>query len=399
MGNKNKIVNILLYTFIVAIAVVLLIIAYRNFVLKEQNIINQDELLKYNVLIDVNGADSVEKRVLSCIVNEQGCHITLPKAERKNGTILGYNLNSDDKMARYKEGENINLSGNMKLYVISNRENHLYIDDSNIDFVSKKELTCFAYNNEKNCTIEIPLFNKVGYEIRGYSTTSSSLSGFIYPYEKYKISKDVTLYPIYGLTNHLKKIDVLKTLTLNNSIIEIEKGCPENVYNEYLKYLNEINNKASYLMIGSKISFLNDTTFNEIWGSNFVGMNYGPKNLKSLDVRCSNSVYNDYYGTIVHEMTHSWDFYYSTKLSGNITSQNDVINLFNKYSKLSNRPFRDYSYSSIYEFFADSMRYYYFKYLVPTSAYRNLDYPEDIKKVIEKYICIAKNNYDDTKCS
>mgnify|MGYP003303599511 CR=1 FL=1 len=33
-----------------------------------------------------------------------------------------------------------------------------------------------------------------------------------------------------------------------------------------------------------------------------------------------------------------------------------------RYQNMSNRPFRDYSYSNIREFFADSVRYYYFKY-------------------------------------
>ena len=398
MESRKKILNALLYTFVIAIFVVLLIIAHHNFVLKEQNIINQDEVLKYNVLIDLNGADKVDKRVLSCTVSEEGCHIILPNAYRNEGNILGYNLNSDDKSARYKIGEEINVSGDMKLYVISSKENNLYIDDENIEYVFSNHLSCTMYNKDKNCTIEIPLFNKVGYETRGYSTSKSSLSGFIYPYEKYKISKDVTLYPIYGLTNHLHKIDVLKTIIVNKSIVEIEDGCPEDVYNEYLRYLNEINANASFLAIGSKITFLKDSTFNEIWGSNYVGMNYGPKNLKSLDIRCSNAVYNDYYGTIVHEMSHSWDFYYSTKMNGNITSQSDIINLFNKYSKLLSRPFRDYSYSSIYEFFADMVRYYYFKYIVPTNSYSIFDYPEDIKNVLEKYVCIAQNNYDDNMC-
>ena len=88
---------------------------------------------------------------------------------------------------------------------------------------------------------------------------------------------------------------------------------------------------------------------------------------------------------------------YITKY-GNITSQSDIINLYNKYSKLSNRPFRDYSYSNQFELLADMMKYYYFKYLVPRNGYKDLNYPNDIKEVLEKYICISKNNYNDEKC-
>ena len=101
---------------------------------------------------------------------------------------------------------------------------------------------------------------------------------------------------------------------------------------------------------------------------------------------------------MVHELGHSWDYFYSVKKGNNITSNADIINLFNKYKNMSSRPFRDYSYSNIYEFFADMGKYYYFKYTKKSSEYVNMSYPDDIKKVMEKYICIAKNDYDEEKC-
>ena len=60
-------------------------------------------------------------------------------------------------------------------------------------------------------------------------------------------------------------------------------------------------------------------------------MNFGPKSLRSVDIRCSDNSFNDYYAHMVHEMAHSWDFYYATKLGSNISSQNDIINLYDKY--------------------------------------------------------------------
>ena len=96
----------------------------------------------------------------------------------------------------------------------------------------------------------------------------------------------------------------------------------------------------------TKSEFLNYkrfySSFNTIWGSSYVGMNYGPKSLRSVDIRCSNSSYNDYYATMVHEMAHSWDFFYASKFGSNISSQNDVINLYEKYQKSKNKPFREY---------------------------------------------------------
>ena len=66
----------------------------------------------------------------------------------------------------------------------------------------------------------MPLFNKKGYENRGYSTSTSSLVGFVFPNEEYVISKDVTIYPVYGIDNQ-KKNDLysyVSRLYLDNSL-------------------------------------------------------------------------------------------------------------------------------------------------------------------------------------
>ena len=152
------------------------------------------------------------------------------------------------------------------------------------------------------------------------------------------------------------------------------------------------------MLLGNKITFLSDSTFDEVWGSKYVGMNYGPKTLRSVDIRCSKTVYNDYYATMVHEMAHSWDFYYAKRLGDNISSQSDVINLYNKYKNQPRSIFREYSFINLYEFVADMMRYYYFKEYVPRTPYKNLDYPTDIKTSLEKYICISINDYVEGKC-
>ena len=177
---------------------------------------------------------------------------------------------------------------------------------------------------------------------------------------------------------------------------DIENGCPSSIYNEYLDYFRIIEDRAPYLVIGTKVTFLTDKTFDEIWGTGYVGMNYGPTDLRMIDVRCSMG--NNYYATIVHEMAHTWDFHYKSEMGSEISKQNDVINIFNKYRQMNNRPFRDYSYSNIYEFVADMMRYYYFKYEVPRDGFSELSYPSDLKKSLDKYICISKNNYNESMC-
>lgn len=375
-----------------------LFIGLRSFQTREDNILNQEEVSKYRVHFILNGADSVSMNYLFCEVIKDGCFVTLPNASRNNGIVLGYGLDENSTLPTYRIGDKILLNSDIDLYVISYKTNYLHIVDDDIDYLEQSDFSCNVYNTETSCTFKIPNFNKIGYENRGYSTSKNSLVGFVFPNENYKISKDVILYPIYGTSNHLRKLDIKKVIDFSNSLIEIENGCDDTVSNTYTNYLSEIKRNMPFLLIGSKITFVNDNSFNEIWGKNYVGMNYGPRNMRSLDVRCSKTVLNDYYGTMVHELSHSWDFYYATKFGDNITSQSDLLNLYNKYSKLKNRPFREYSYSNQFEFLADMVKYYYFKYLVPKSGYKDLDYPLDIKEVLEKYICISANDYVDGKC-
>lgn len=399
MNNRSRVIKKIVIILVIVLFVSGIIIINKNLIKKETEIALNPEIVGYTITIDLNGADKVDKKKISCISENNNCYVTLPNAIRKNGTVLGFSKNPDDIIPEYLIGTKISIEDNMKLYVISEKENIVYIENNDVDYLEKNIIKCTSYNKENKCKVKMPLFNKKGYENRGYSTSSSSLVGFVFPNEDYVISKDVTLYPIYGINNHMKKIMIDKTYTYLDSTIEVEEGCTNDVYNAFLNYLKEISYNAPFLLIGNKISFITDDSFDYIWGKNYVGMNYGPRNLRAVDIRCGTRLVNDYYGTMVHEMSHSWDFYYATKIGNNISSENDIINLYNKYSNMKIRPFREYSYSNIYEFLADMMKYYYFKYIMKNEKYVNSEYPSDIKKAIEKYICISNNNYDKNKCN
>ena len=398
MKNSVKIIVKTLCIIATILIIVGLGLSLKELMIAEDLINVADDPSYYRVNISLNGASSVDSRIVKCKINNNSCNIVLPQATRDKGTVLGYSDNKDDKEAKYKIGESITLDSNKQLYVISYNTYTLIIAENDVDYLENADVSCNVYNEEKECSVILPSFNKVGYENKGYSTSPESLVGFKFPTDEYKLSKDGIIYPIYSTSSRHVSLEISQTFIYQDSFIEIENGCKESVYKEYLKYLDGIKQYVPFLLLGNKISFLNDDSFTSIWGKNYVGMNYGPKSLRSVDIRCSNNTYNDYYATMVHEMAHSWDFYYAIKLGNNISSQSDIINLYNKYKDLSNRPFRDYSYSSIYEFLADMMRYYYFKYYVPRVGFNNLNYPSDIKKVLEKYICISKNDYDESKC-
>lgn len=355
------------------------------------------DVIQYTAIFEKNGADLIEKTEITCNVINDKCEITLPNILKSNGVVLGWN-NENVHYAKYQEGAKIELTSNQLFYAITYHENKLTIYDNDLDYISENEVSCRVYNSDKSCSVVIPNYNKIGYESRGYSLRKDSLTGVIFPNQNYNLKKDIVLYPIYNTLTRGEKINVSKVIKKYDFTIEVENGCSSDVYNGYMQYIDKIHNNAKYLLIGSKITILSSKTFDRMWGSNYVGMNYGPNYLRLFDVKCPQFLDKNYYPTIVHELAHTWDFYYRNYFSKNISDENDFINLYTKYQNMSDRPFRDYSYSNIREFFADSVRYYYFKYIDPMYEYYILKYPLDIKETIEKYICIANNGYNNTTC-
>lgn len=394
--KDKKNVSLFLYLLFIVLAVGTLYLSYALFLNYNPedngNIKEIGDFETYTAIFEINGATSIGTSSLSCDVVNNKCQITLPNIFLENGIVLGWNTENQN-YAKYQVGESINLTSNQIFYAITYREKTLKIIDNKLDYLSSKELSCRAYNKEEQCSVILPIFNKIGYESRGYSTRSDSLTGIFFPNQTYSLKKDTTLYPIYNLLTKGRKINVDKTINKYNIFVEIEKGCPSEVSNGYLEFINQIHNKAKYLLIGSKLTFMSETTFNEVWGKNYLGMNYGPNLLRLVDIKCPTTFNRNYYETLVHELAHTWDFYYSNYFDKNISDQNDFVNLYSKYRNSSSRPFREYSYSNIREFFADSVRYYYFKYIEPISNYSKLDYPSDIKNTLEKYIYIANKGY------
>ena len=346
--------------------------------------------------IEKNGASSIDKNELSCKIVDGKCNVTLPMATRKDGEVLGYSFDKDNSVAEYKVGDTVTLTENKRIYVISYKKLSMNVVTDSIDYIATPDVSCNAYNKEDSCEVIPGPFNKEGYEVRGYSTSAKSQAGYIWPNTAFELEENLTVYPIWNTYTRGRGINVSNSFTQGSMTFDVEEGCPVSIYDEYLNYFKTIEDRASYLVIGTKVTFLTDKTFDEIWGSQYVGMNYGPTDLRMMDVRCSTG--NNYYATIVHEMGHTWDFHYKSVLGKEISKQNDIINTFNKYKEMSSRPFRDYSYSDIREFFADMVRYYYLKFTDPIYEYSSKTYPDDIKGNLEKYICITNNKYKEDKC-
>ena len=273
--------------------------------------------------------------------------------------------------------------------------------------------------------------------------------------EEYYLSGNILLYPRYeafkGKAHNVKYYG-----QIHGNYLEVGKDVSDENINLHKKYLDEIYQYAPYLFANVKINLLSEKEANKYWGSDYVksvGLTYAtssslarmPKD-QTIDIKVdyydnknSKLAYEEKYHTLVHEMTHSWNSYYGIKRKGikpteisnsndeitkkteyysdyhlsTISSQSDIKALYDKYLPQYKRflsnikknknikytgPLSAYAFSSLSEFVSEAFAYYYLKYIVPTGEHKNANVPDDIKKVIEKYICIAKNNYQQNGC-
>ena len=463
MKNKKTslgtILNYLIVFLVIGIAIVIGLLAFG-----QKDFIKQDDVKKYTVTIMPNGALINGSDHITCEPTANGCSVVLPFFSRQNGEVIGYNLTANDTTAHFKIGERINLENDLILYAISSKKNTVTIFND-YDYIDKNEISCVTYNNEKTCQIELPRFNKIGYQNIGYSTGKETFSNEKLAYAeyvpglKYNLSESILLYPKYEAYHGIRNVNYIDKI--GNVFLESGKDVSNQNVELYKRYLREIYAKAPYLFNGTKITLLSENVYNSFWSSNHVVLaagitynysgSYGRIPLKNtIDLKTNfeqlkkaapefskNEKDDEYkYKSLIHEMVHSWDSYYSFligKINPNeisaqnadivkdssyyhdnrhssLSSQADIKAIYNTYSgmykKLSltnNTPnsdlFSTHSLSNEGEFIADAFACYYLKYIVPTGKYANAYYPDDLKRIIEKYICIAKNNYNSNGCS
>ncbi len=430
---------------IIILSVAILGVAYVLFIDEDNSIGTLFNSPTYTVSFDLNGADSITANNVVCNNTRDGCVATLPTAKRNNGSIIGFSLNPDDKNALYKENETITLTSDMKLYVISSKNRIIKIDSSDVDFIEKKEVSCQTFNKESECQVELPRFNKKGYQNIGYSTTKNNKTGNSVAAGKdisvakieylmgtsYMLndeSDNLVLYPKYERVGG--SYNVQSYGLIHGNYVEYSSSCSINTIKGYL---DEIYNHMPFLFTGAKINYVSSAEFNNnwkwlgeeavkrVWAVTYTGYtdNWIEKvddHIKpnTIDIKCdADGVYH----TLVHEMVHTWDNYYSVKkgdigpkvisrknenggydIIKPINSMPDIKEIYDKYNTRSACSGKFYCARKISEFVAEMFSHYYDAFMIKKSLLKESDYPADIKKVIEKYICVAKNNYQETGC-
>ncbi len=449
--NIKWIIYALIAIIIVIAAIILfLFLRYKLNSLDDKNELYDNDDYTYKVTINLNGADKVDEEFVGCKNDQDGkCIVTLPKAYRANAEIIGYDVNSDSHEAKYKENEKLELESNLELYVISKKENILHIVNDNIDYLEKNDLSCTTYNYEY-CNINVPGYNKKGYVNLGLATDKDATVGSYFPGNKIELHDSITLYPVFD-DKQFEVINVGKSFQYGNTILEVEHLSPEtnkrlqnildaykkagvNINREYdepdkeenmeiyTEILEKIKNKASFITNNySKIFLLSwdsyfirnhyvmDGSFNYLLHHIRSAGTYGPA-WQNVEILCcrSEKVNDGFqpftpYEIVIHELAHVWD-----NKSG-ISENEDIKAMYKKYkddyyrrsitsSGANEKLFgRSNVYKDILEFFAYSYSWYYLKYIDPVDVYKDYDYPADLKNVMDKYTCLAKNS-DDYKC-
>ena len=406
--NEKKNLNIKKIALIVIVLIVICVIAMILF-------------KNYNLKINLNGASEVEKENMQCKSKLlSNCYITLPNAIRTDGEVIGYSRQANSQTAEYQIGQEIEMNGDLVLYVISKKDSApLTIDKSDIDElgVSADGLKCTIYNTENTCSITVPVFNKKGYTNVGYSKTKGSKDVTVHFGDK--VQGGQTLYPVYDTFTAGKAYNVKGSIALNNAYVDIDSSFPSSLIDIYTGYVKNIEKNWPFLFHGQKIVLFGESEFSQYVnapststsGATFQDLRYpslSPSVIKAL----SSPITSNGYMLIVHELTHSLDFQYQGIFNNRMCEEKDITDLYNKYEKYtSNRPLSNYAYSGYSlsdprrEFFAELMTFYYINYvdtnyqIMSESAYKRGNFPEDMKQAAEKYICIAQNNFDKSKCS
>ena len=337
---------------------------------------------KLTATFNGNGA-SVSKSSITCNVYNNGktCNVTTPTITRSGWTILGFSTNKNATTGSTAK----TLSAGKTYYAITKKNITVTFDSKGAETIEYKSKSCTIYNSQTKCKIRIPILNKKGYSSYGYDVLGNETGWPRYHMnETYEFSSNQTLVANYlEKTSHYKNISVYKQFTLGNVLIEIDNSCSNKA--RFVSDLNTLYSKMPKLFSGKgKLMVLNDTLYVKS-SKDTVGVTTGYDYYPAVNIKCSAK-----YTTIVHELTHKYDKEYNIKNGSFIANQSDVASLYNKYYssyKATKTPFRDYTYSTKYEFLSDITAYYYAKFIIKDSGYSSYSYPnsDEALKIFKKY--------------
>jgi len=151
---------------------------------------------QYSATFYKNGSLDISNDFLSCTITDNKCSITLPTINRDGATILGWSHNKNNQTAEYKPGEKINLTENMTLYAITNKEVIATFHKNNALEISSNIEKCILYNNDNYCYVKVPNIIYNDGKIIGWNTNSEASTVSESPNSIMKVYKDIDYYAL-----------------------------------------------------------------------------------------------------------------------------------------------------------------------------------------------------------
>ena len=294
--------------------------------------------------------------------------------------------------------------------------NTVGVTDPNYDYlktnikptsINPTSSSCVSHN-ATGCYVDYPIIYSPGNEIVGLSTEPNSDKLVKY----FPVEMNYTLY--VRVFNYFRRNNAFNYSTSNllpntRSVIEYESSISNSVTNEYTAFLTNLRNKIPELFhTHAKIRVSPKTVFDKInaCGEGAVGCtaHLGNQMYPMIDISTGTStstVLESAKYALVHELGHALSYNYKAyNYDKAMHDEDDVVALYNKYKNYpaSTRPLTAYAQTSEIEFFAEAVaHYYHYVYGIgteydPTYSYGPL--PDDIKNMVTKYICVAKNGYN-----
>lgn len=374
-------------------------------------------------IIQDKNAVETNTNELKCYIynNEDRCTVKAPTlTEKTNGTAIGWSADDEARTAKIKSGSEITLTRNTVYYSISKlkvvitfdknttynnntvREGQTGYNYSKSNIAAEKlsfyETSCYSYNGEGCKITKLPVIYSTGNELRGFATAKDKGTTNVY---NLNFKDDTTLYARVYNNENRGTFDTYTYDRLGNVAIEMDKNLSQESRRAYLNYLNQLYKDMPELFyMNGKLTLLAKPTYAQSVKGSSNGITGGNVPNILINIPTTTVLDKNREATIVHELGHAFGDNYGRRTGEYPENNKELINLYNKYSNYSTKPLREYSYSHINEFFADIFRFSYEEKFhrgtdigTATNGY-TYKTTEEIKNLFNKYVCIARNDYN-----
>lgn len=315
--------------------------------------------ITYTATFNKNGATSIGKTSATCKTTTDSCTVDAPKIEKKGATILGWDTNSKSKTASYKVGSIIPLKSNTTYYAITSNNKSVSMTKYTgawFPLLKRKiNVTVSPSTDTYTVTSSNPSVIRINYINGVYSAIARAAGTATITVKSSSGATDTATYTVIGSifstgkarvgTDKYEDIDGVKVYaesSCNKKIIDQYKADIKNSHSTLRKATQEI-----YFVTKSKFHTLNPTA-----NADIIGMSHSTYYL--IDIVCD----EHYSSTVHHEMAHNADYRYGEITGTDKSRGEEITGLYEQY-KVNQKYLRDYSYKTVYEFYADLIGYKY----------------------------------------